>query len=124
MDAIRTKCPTCGEVEVSTDRFELRWCSHAPMSTYQFSCPRCGEDVTKPADERAAQLLIAGGVTPKFWHIPREALEDHDGPDLTLNDLIDFHEEILREDWFQRLLGMVPPSATTARRHVRPGRTA
>ena len=34
-------------------------------------------------------LLISGGVAAETWQIPAEALEDHDGPALSYDDLLD-----------------------------------
>src|SRR5258706_7322217 len=69
---IRATCPECGEVELTPDDIELRVCTHAPASYYQFACPLCGDDVQKPADDRVVQLLISGGVTATVWELPDE----------------------------------------------------
>jgi hypothetical protein len=101
---IRATCPTCGEVELTPDDIELRVCTHAPASYYQFVCPLCSEEVQKPADDRVVQLLISGGVPATVWELPQEFRETHEGPILTTDDLLDFHLLLEQPDWFASLL--------------------
>lgn len=100
---IRATCPTCGEVELTPDDIELRVCTHAPASFYQFVCPLCGDEVQKPADDRVVQLLISGGVSATVWELPDEVQEMHRGPAFTADDLLDFHLLLEQPDWFDRL---------------------
>jgi hypothetical protein len=101
---IRATCPTCGEVELTPDDIELRVCTHAPASYYQFVCPLCSDEVQKPADDRVVQLLISGGVPATVWELPQEFRETHEGPILTTDDLLDFHLLLEQPDWFESLL--------------------
>ena len=55
-------CPTCGEVELTSADITLMVCSHAPLSYYAFDCPRCSDEIRKPADDHVISLLISGGV--------------------------------------------------------------
>ncbi len=111
MAKLRATCPGCGPVELSADAFDFQWCSYGPASYYEFTCTGCGSTVRKSADGSTAQLLIAGGVRPKLWHLPLEALEPRLGPPLTYDDLIDFHHELGREDWFDRLQEATPSAS-------------
>lgn len=104
MAQLRATCPACGAVELPPQSIDFQWCSYAPASYYCFECPSCGSEVRKAADGTTAQLLISGGVRPKLWHLPLEALEVHAGPLLTYDDLIDFHEVLLQDDWFEALV--------------------
>jgi hypothetical protein len=101
---IRATCPTCGEVELTPDDIELRVCTHATSSYYQFECPLCEDTVRKPADDRIVQLLISGGVAASVWQLPDEVHELRAGPPLTVDDLLDFHNLLEQADWFDRLL--------------------
>jgi predicted RNA-binding Zn-ribbon protein involved in translation (DUF1610 family) len=101
---IRATCPTCGEVELTPDDIELRVCTYAPASYYQFECPMCAEPVQKPADDRVVQLLISGGVSATVWELPEEIREERAGPVLTVDDLLDLHLLLKRRDWFDDLL--------------------
>jgi rRNA maturation protein Nop10 len=101
---IRATCPTCGEVELTPDDIELRVCSFAPASTYSFDCPVCHSAVQKPADDRVIQLLISGGVSVIAWAMPEEASELRAGPPISIDDVLDFHLLLEKQDWFDQLL--------------------
>lgn len=105
MTRIEATCPTCGTVERAPEDFELGVCANvATASWYAFVCPSCEERIQKHADERVIELLIAEGVTPSQWTLPAELLEAHDGPPLSLDDVLDFHLLLERPDWFSDLL--------------------
>lgn len=61
MTTIRSRCPRCGEVDMSPDQILLH-----PLrdghSVYQFTCPACLDPVEKPADRKVAALLVSAGV--------------------------------------------------------------
>ena len=118
MTRIRASCPCCGEVDLRPDDVTLR-VVRAPnglvsdASSYRFSCPDCEELVTKPADERIAQLLTTGGVAveeepgdappitdPRPPHPERRS----PGPVLTRDDLLDLHLKLASDGWFDELL--------------------
>lgn len=103
MTWIEATCPECGTVECSVEDFELAICQEASASYYSFWCPVCEQQVQKHASERAIELLIAEGVTPRIWSIPEEMLETKDGPAFTNDDLLDFHLLLQRNDWFSEL---------------------
>src|SRR5438445_12059824 len=86
---IRATCPTCGEVELTPDDIELRVCTHAPASYYQFVCPLCTEEIQKPADDRVVQLLISGGVPATVCELPQEDREAHEVTTLMDDDRSD-----------------------------------
>ena len=90
MTTIKASCPTCGEVELTPADVSLMVCSHAPLSYYAFCCPTCREQIRKPADDHVVSLLVSGGVPASVWDLPGEALELHDGPRLSYDDLLDF----------------------------------
>jgi hypothetical protein len=90
MTTIKASCPTCGEVELTPADVSLMVCSHAPLSYYAFTCATCSEEVRKPADDHVVSLLVSGGVPAMVWEVPAEALEAHEGPTLSYDDLLDF----------------------------------
>ncbi len=90
MTLIKASCPACGEVELTPADVSLMVCSHAPLSYYAFTCHRCDQEVRKPADDHVVSLLVSGGVPATVWDIPGEALEVHEGPALSYDDLLDF----------------------------------
>lgn len=105
MTTIKASCPTCGEVELTPADVALMVCSHAPLSYYAFGCATCGEQVKKPADEHVVALLVSGGVPATVWDLPAEVLEDHAGPRLTYDDLLDFALWLGQSDLLAALAG-------------------
>ena len=90
MTTIKASCPTCGEVELTSNDVTLMVCSQAAMSYYAFTCPSCLDEVRKPADDHVISLLMSGGVKAEVWEIPAEAVEPKHGPALSYDDLLDF----------------------------------
>jgi hypothetical protein len=81
-------CPSCGEVDLSADQVWLVVASVADRSHYRFTCAGCDRSVRRPADETVVALLSELVAVEEF-EIPAEALETHDGPPLTSDDLLD-----------------------------------
>lgn len=104
MTTIRATCPSCGEVELTPEDLELKVCSsNSTSSYYRFCCPLCTEEVRKPADDRIVQLLISGGVQATVWELASE--DPHgDAPVFTIDDLLDFHNLLQSDDWYDALL--------------------
>jgi hypothetical protein len=90
MTLIKASCPSCGEVELAPADVALMVCSHAPLSYYAFTCAGCTQEIRKPADDHVVSLLVSGGVPAQVWDVPAEALETHEGPALSYDDLLDF----------------------------------
>lgn len=90
MTTIKAHCPCCGDVDLTSPQVRLVVCSVPAWSSYAFTCPRCRDEVRKPAAPEIVQLLITGGVVAERWIIPAEALEPHVGPVITANDVLDF----------------------------------
>lgn len=103
MTTIKATCPGCGEVDLTAEDILLRIGGSQLRNTYGFSCPDCGSFVEKPADDRVVRLLLSGGVVPQLVHVPAEVLEVHDGPPLTHDDLLTFHEVLEGDNWFDEL---------------------
>lgn len=121
MATIRAVCTDCGdEVDLQPREITLVVAEEeaAPppaAGSYGFTCPECDRYVVKPADERAIGLLIAGGVEPsrvgsgvgvKTTVRPRHPESPPDGPEITHDDLIDFHFLLEGDDWFSELLAL------------------
>jgi hypothetical protein len=90
MTIIKATCPSCGDVELSRDQVRLVVHPRAERSFYGFTCTRCGEGVRKPAGDEVVRLLTMGGVVAERVVVPAEALERHDGPAITADDVLDF----------------------------------
>ncbi|MGH2393756.1 MAG: hypothetical protein ACRDGH_09740, partial [Candidatus Limnocylindria bacterium] len=81
-------------------------CSRSDWSFYSFSCTTCRDEIKKPADTEVVTLLVSGGVVAEQWVIPAEALEEHDGPGITYDDVLDF---ALHLDRIDLLAAMITP---------------
>lgn len=121
MTRIRATCPSCGEVELRPDEIELTIVGIDPEdvgdgSSYRFDCPDCAAEVSKPADVRIARLLTSGGVPftctgdTEFAAVVSGALAriSHPegivlGPKFTADDLLDFHQLLESDDWFDQV---------------------
>ena len=104
MTTIKATCPDCGEVDLTADDILLRIGPSKAVNTYGFSCPDCGDFVQKTADDRVVRLLLSGGVVPVPVHVPAEALESREGPAINHDDLLDFHQLLKSDDWFDQLV--------------------
>ena len=105
MATIRASCPDCGDVELTTADMTVRVCAEDQRGTYAFRCPSCTMAVTKSAEPRIVDLLVASGVELSTWSLPAELFEDRGGMPLTHDDLLDFHL-LLADDgdrWFEEL---------------------
>jgi hypothetical protein len=90
MTTIKASCPVCGDIELTPEQMRLVVCTRPEWSYYAFTCTTCADEVRKPADDEIVTLLISGGVSATAWHIPAEALEEHRGPTVTYDELLDF----------------------------------
>jgi hypothetical protein len=77
-------------VELTPSQVRLVVCSVKAWSYYAFTCGSCLEEVRKPAGRDVVALLISGGVVAEPWSVPAEALEEHSGPALDYDDVLDF----------------------------------
>jgi hypothetical protein len=105
MATIRATCAECGDVELTTADVRVRVCLEDNAGTYNFRCPHCQMAVVKPAEPRIVDLLAASGVEVSMWRLPAELYEAHSGPRIDHDDLLDFHELIESDAWFDELLG-------------------
>jgi rRNA maturation protein Nop10 len=100
---IKASCPTCGDVELTTRDVQVLLCATNNQGSYTFRCPECRLAVSKPAEARVVDVLVASGVRLSVWQLPAELEESHEGEAISYDDLLSFHFELQREDWFDRL---------------------
>lgn len=91
MAKIRASCPTCGDVELTTNDVVLRVCADDNSGTYTFRCPICEMSVVKGAEQHIVDLLAASGVRVVVWTLPDELSDRPGGEPFTHDDLLDFH---------------------------------
>jgi hypothetical protein len=107
MATIRASCPTCGDVELTTRDVTVQVCSSNNEGSYSFRCPDCRMAVSKPAESRIVDLLVSSGVRLSVWHMPAELDEPRGGDPIDYDDLLEFHFELQRDGWLDRLTSTV-----------------
>ena len=105
--SIKASCPTCGDVELTTRDVQVLLCSTTNQGSYAFRCPDCRLAVSKPAEARVVDVLVASGVRLSVWSLPAELEEVHTGAPISYDDLLAFHFELQRDDFFERLTSSV-----------------
>jgi hypothetical protein len=107
MATIRATCSDCGDVELTTDDVRVRVCLEDSAGSYQFRCPLCQMAVVKSAEPRIVDLLAASGVEVSMWRLPAELYESRSGPRIDHDDLLDFHELLKSDSWFDDLVRVI-----------------
>lgn len=97
---IKASCHDCGDVELGVNDLRVRVCREGEHGSYVFRCPACQMSVSKPAEPRIVDLLVASGVELVEWRLPAELFEPRQGAPITHDDLIDFHRLLQTESWF------------------------
>jgi uncharacterized Zn finger protein len=103
---IRASCPTCGDVELTTRDVTVRVCAADNRGSYSFRCPDCRGMVSKEAEPRVVDLLVSSGVELHVWQLPAELFEAKRGEPLTWDDLLDFHDLLKGDDWFDAVVAL------------------
>ena len=105
---IRASCPTCGDVELTSRDVSVQVCASNNQGSYAFRCPTCAVAVSKLAEQRIVDLLVSSGVRLSVWSLPAELDEARStGPVLTYDDLLEFHQLLQQDGWFERLTAPV-----------------
>jgi hypothetical protein len=99
MATIRATCSDCGDVELTTDDVRVRVCLEDSVGSYQFRCPLCQMAVVKSAEPRIVEVSM--------WRLPAELYESRSGPRIDHDDLLDFHELLKSDSWFDDLVRVI-----------------
>lgn len=104
MATIRTSCSECSEqVDMPPESIRALQFDDG-TAVYRFKCPKCGSPAQKIANDKILELLAAAGVPLEHPDDKNPYPEKHGGgPDLTFDDVIDFHTSIAEE--LEELLG-------------------
>ncbi len=105
MAVIRATCNDCGDIELAPGDVLVRVCLDDQRSSYAFRCPTCHSPVARQVESRLVELLASSGSPVSLWHLPAELAEEHVGPAICHDDLLDFHQLLSNDDaWFDTLL--------------------
>jgi len=96
---IKAECQSCGAVRLRVSDLTVRVCVDDERGAYRFRCPHCASAVVHDATAAICALLVSVGVEEEVWSLPAEFHEEHTGPALTPDDLLDFHLFLERDDW-------------------------
>jgi hypothetical protein len=99
MDQISVTCPTHGDITITSDNITLMVCRQIDHSYYKFSCSGCNEPVIRDADEHIIAFLVSLDVEVVRWHLPAEVTEEHSGPRISYDELLDFGLALTRIDY-------------------------
>jgi hypothetical protein len=105
----RVRCAWCGPEELPLERVLISARS-GQEGLFEFRCPSCDRLNIRALEPSDLSTLAEVGVSPRRGPAPFELLEEHDGPPITWDDLIDFHDAVARVD-------AVPWRARSERRH-------
>jgi hypothetical protein len=90
------RCAWCGPVPMDRGALVVH-VGGAAEALLEFTCPSCGRMNVRPLDPPDVLVLSAVGVEPSAGPAPLELLERHEGPTISWDDLIDFHQDMARE---------------------------
>ncbi|HET8970984.1 MAG TPA: hypothetical protein VFN19_07990 [Candidatus Nanopelagicales bacterium] len=112
MATIKATCPMCGDVDLSPRQVRVRVVEAVQESqarrSYTFVCPSCHDRVEKPTEAEVVRLLRSAGVQVTHVDVPAEAREEHAGPPLGYDDLLDFGLLLERADCLADLFEAAP----------------
>ena len=91
-------------------------CSSTSEGSYVFRCPTCRLAVSKQAEESVVDVLVASGVRLSMWQFPAELDEEHYGPPISHDDLLEFHFDLEGDAWMRELGRLDGPG----RHHLEP----
>ena len=102
--SLRVHCPDCAVVRVPANEVTLRNCADDGRWDYWFLCPQCGRLSAGESTSWLAVEAFAAGSALEVWHLPDELEETHDGPPLSLVDLVELHLALAEPDWYDALV--------------------
>jgi predicted RNA-binding Zn-ribbon protein involved in translation (DUF1610 family) len=97
-------CPECGEERVDPLVVTVRARIEIDEWSYRFICPSCNLRAVASTSREAALQAVEAGATLESWRWSSEADDpDHNGPPLSLADLLDLRVALSEPSWFETL---------------------
>lgn len=98
---VRCDC-SCGKVLIPLSTLQVSVCTNAPaLSAYVFRCPLCFALVQRIAEPATVAMLMDHGAKTVSWSLPIQ--EQHTGPAITPDDVLDFALGLRRDDFAKEL---------------------
>jgi hypothetical protein len=92
---VQAGCLWCGTVEFALHDLRVHVAAD-DEGLLEFSCPLCGRLNVRALGRAELDSLTGLGAMPSQGPAPFELLEEHTGPPITWDDLIDFHQAVSR----------------------------
>jgi predicted RNA-binding Zn-ribbon protein involved in translation (DUF1610 family) len=87
---VQAKCPTCGAVIVTASALTCGVSEADEAALCEFPCPTCDRTLMIPvAPIEFSSLLLLGAH--KALSLPFELLEEHSGPTVSWDEVLDLH---------------------------------
>ena len=93
MPWVEATCVWCGDVEFSLADLRVH-AAGEERGLLEFTCPSCDRLNVRPLDQSELAALATMGATAASGAAPFELLEEHAGPPITWDDLIEFHDVV------------------------------
>ena len=94
---VQALCVWCGAVEFALADLQLH-VANGDQGLLEFACPSCDRLNARRLGRPELDALTKLGAAPTPGPAPFELLEEHSGPPITWDELIDFHEAVARLD--------------------------
>jgi hypothetical protein len=94
---VEARCAWCGPVAFDLPGLAVHVGS-VGEALIEFGCPDCARLNVRAIGESDLQALLVAGIRPAVGPAPFELLEEHSGPPIGWDDLLDFHESLAAPD--------------------------
>lgn len=100
---VQAQCPTCGAVIARASALACGVSEADESALCEFPCPTCDRVLLVPvAPIEISSLLLLGAHKTRC--LPFELLEEHSGPTVSWDELLDLHFELERQAFPQQEL--------------------
>jgi predicted RNA-binding Zn-ribbon protein involved in translation (DUF1610 family) len=96
-------CPECGEGRIDPVAVTVRARIESDDWSYRFTCPTCGRRTVASTSREAALEAVEAGASLETWRWSPGGGSTHDGPPLSLTDLLELRVALSEPDWLETL---------------------
>ena len=100
---VQADCATCGHVIAPASELLCAVSKDDAAALCEFPCPRCNRVLTLPLAPTEVSTLVLLGAR-RARSMPFELLEEHSGPALSWDEILDLHLELDAQPFPQREL--------------------
>jgi predicted RNA-binding Zn-ribbon protein involved in translation (DUF1610 family) len=96
-------CPECGEGRIDPVDVTVRARIESDDWSYRFICPTCERRTVASTSRAAALEAVEAGAGLETWRWSSDGGSTHDGPPLSLADLLELRVALSEPDWLDTL---------------------